>query len=439
MVTKRASREDCRRVVWRSGAAAALTGASLLSAGCASPGPPRAPSLQLPAVVNDLQATRRGNAVELQFAVPANATDGQAYRAAEVRATICRAVDAGSCVPVPELTGIALAVPAAQSAGAAAKKPAGRTKGRTASADRVTLVDALAAGLVAGPARLLTYRVDLRNTKGRTAGFGDAAYSVAGATPSEVAGLRAEGSRAGVVVRWRAAPGEPAQGGEVVLRRELVSGPDAAARRPDRKAGAAKQPGGEPGTVWLSTTPAADPLRKDPAPLPRLSRAQGVLDAGAAMDSTYRYAAERQQTVQLGGHTLTAYSGLSAAVEVTLRALYPPPAPTDLVGTVFPVAEGGATEAGGGLAVDLIWTPADDAKTVGYRVSREVLNGSGATVGAKVSLTAQPVRLSAFHDRLPAVLASTAEGRRLRYSVTAVDASGTESTPVTTTVEMKER
>ena len=44
--------------------------AALILTGCASPGPPHAPSLQLPQPVRDLTATRIGNTVELRFTRP---------------------------------------------------------------------------------------------------------------------------------------------------------------------------------------------------------------------------------------------------------------------------------------------------------------------------------------------------------------------------------
>lgn len=446
-------------------AAAACT---LLLIGCASPGLPRAPSLQLPAVVTDLQATRHGDEVELGFAVPSETTEGLRYRGATVRARVCRAVDAESCVPVAALVGVSLNVPGAGAAASGATGNAGGpgAGGSGAAGQQATLHDVLPASLTGGPARLLTYRVELSNAAGRSAGFGDAAYSAGGPSPAGVAGLRAEGSRGGVVVRWQGDAGVGRAGSEVVLRREQVGGlapgtervlpkagegipPKAGsktARAPVAKRAAkreGKRTGGEgPGVMWLHTDPTPDPLQQGQAheqggahEAVSAPPANGVLDDGAVVDGTYRYAAERQQTVQLGGHTVTVESVLSAPVEVTLRAVYPPPAPTDLAGTSFPVGTAGNEAGAGGVAVDLIWTPADDAKTVGYYVYRERL-GSGATgAGSRSRLTVQPVRMPAFHDVLPPELAGATATVRLRYSVTAVDGSGMESAPVTVVVE----
>ena len=317
-------------------ASAALQAAlALLAAGCASPGPPKAPSLQLPEMVTKLEATRRAGVVELEFPTPTRTTDGLAYRGTNIRMRVCRAVEAGACVPVPSLTCVTAAAGTAWVA-------SGATEWKT------KLKDVLPDALASGTPRLLTYRVELSNEKGRTAGFGNAAFAAAGAAPAGVAGLRAEGSRGGVAVRWQPNSGM----GDVVLRRELVGGvPETVAkggktrqavtgngkhggRGQTGRAKPAKSSQGDAkeraGVVWLSTVPEADPLAvaaEQPAPATKaaVNSANGVLDDGAAIGGTYRYAAERRETVQLGGHTLVLRGELSAPVEVTLRAEYPPP------------------------------------------------------------------------------------------------------------------
>jgi len=61
--------------------------------GCASIGPPEAPSLELPKPPTDLRAARKGNRVELTWTIPARTTERQSVRyLGETR--ICRSVDA---------------------------------------------------------------------------------------------------------------------------------------------------------------------------------------------------------------------------------------------------------------------------------------------------------------------------------------------------------
>src|SRR5258708_17598787 len=49
---------------------------ALLCAGCASPGAPQPPSLNIPKPVNDLSAVRRGDFVTLTWTAPTETTDG---------------------------------------------------------------------------------------------------------------------------------------------------------------------------------------------------------------------------------------------------------------------------------------------------------------------------------------------------------------------------
>ena len=58
-------------------------------AGCASPGPPHAPSLNLPEVVHDLTAERIGDQVTLHWTTPEKTTDHLAIKGA-MTAEICR-------------------------------------------------------------------------------------------------------------------------------------------------------------------------------------------------------------------------------------------------------------------------------------------------------------------------------------------------------------
>ena len=77
-----------------------------LVVGCASPGPPRAPSLQLPEPVRDLSAARVGDRVELKFTLPQRTTDNLPIREAGVKASVCRGSEGGPCVAVASLENV---------------------------------------------------------------------------------------------------------------------------------------------------------------------------------------------------------------------------------------------------------------------------------------------------------------------------------------------
>jgi hypothetical protein len=351
-------------------------GAALLAgalSGCASPGPPKSPTLNLPGEVTKLTAVRRGTQVELAFGLPQKNTDKLPLKGDHVTASFCRAVDAGKCLPVAGVKPVEFAL---------------MTNGQAAVAE---LKDSLPVELSSGAARVLAYRVELFNAVGKTAGFSDAVYAAGGAAPTTVEGLTAQGSRLGVVVSWKPVAGDESV---VALRREeLAPKPvDAKGKKTDS-------------VVWLGVEGEA-------------AKVDGgmVLDSNAATDESYRYVAERRRTVQLGGRSLEMRSELSIGVVYVLHDVYPPPVPTDLSGAAF-------ADASGRTAVDLIWQPVEDAGLSGYNVYRAAAEDAGR--GKK--LNGEAVKLPAFHDVLPGV-------GRYKYSVTAVDAKGNESAAVVTVV-----
>ncbi len=357
---------------------------STLVMGCASPGPPRPPSLRLPQPVRDLTARRAGGIVELRFTVPSLSTDKLPLRGGSVRGVLCREVEHQGCVAVAGLTPSILS-------------PLGEHT-------VVTWQDALPPALSNGPPRLLSYRVEFFSDAGRSAGPSDAAYTVAGSAPPPVVGLRAEGSRLGVVLRWTPAP---ATEGEVLLEREEL------AVKPTAIASTVSQPGKqkEPTILWLKAN----------------SSEGRTLDATAKPDAAYRYHAARQRVAQIGGRSLAYRSADSDPVEFTLQQIYPPPAPSGLS------AAGFASATTGTFAVDLIWQPSDDtgllAGLAGYNVYRETLDDAGHAEDRAQRLTTSPAPLPSFHDT------GAQSGRRYRYIVTAVDNRGNESEPATFVLE----
>lgn len=348
--------------------------------GCANPGPPRPPSLFLPAPPHGVTASRTGDTVEVRFAVPTRSTDNLPLRDTELRLKVCREVDNGTCTAVggalPEVP-----VPAA-SAGAAAT---------------FAWTDTLPVALTGGPLRLLGYRVELLNGRGRSAGASAPAYTVAGAAPRTLEGLAAAGSRLGVVLSWAAAP---ADGSRVVLRRE------------DRRAATVNEPGGNSRVVQM----------RPPAGAAGTTQ---LLDTAAQEDVPYVYSGYRERTVRLAGQTLVLRSAPSADVAYTLRDVFPPPAPTDLSAVAVPAAAPGAA-----VGVDLIWQPVEDPGLAGYNVYREAISGTGQPQGERVRMNAAPVAEPAFHD------ATAGAGGSFRWTVTAVDQRGNESVGVSATLTL---
>jgi hypothetical protein len=367
------------------GCAMLLVGCAMLLVGCASPGPPRPPSLNLPGAVTDLAALRVGNAVEVRFTVPQRNTDHLLLRGDNVTAVLCRGLPGAACVPLPGRQALARL-----------------TAGRPTEA---LLRNGLPQDLTTGAARVVVYQMELLNAGGKTAGFSEPVYALAGAVPPRVTGLRVEGSRLGVILRWDAVA---ADGGVVTVRREDLSPKPVttsapAAGRVKTALPVARAEGEGTGVVWM--------LAEDDG---AANNMPAMLDTTAVAGEAYRYSAERRRAVTLGGQRLEMRSDVSPALGFVLRDTFPPPVPSDLSAAAF--AEQGVR------SVDLIWQPVEDAGLRGYVVYRAKMGSDGA-MGARVRLTAVPVGLPAFHDK------GVAAGA-YRYAVTAVDLKGNESAAV---------
>ncbi len=364
---------------------------SVLLVGCASPGPPRAPSLRLPQVASGVSAERRGAAVVVRFATPVRTTDNELV-GEPVRGSLCRAVGDGPCQPT-----------------ASFPRPVPIT-------GLVEWVDALPPELASGVPRKLSYRVETFNARGRSAGPTDPVYAAAGVAPAAVRGLKADGSRRGIELHWSVEQGDSA---EVLIRREArntdgspvdrqptqkIGGTEAKVSRARKTRSVAVQVGAGPPDIDT-----ADPitwLRADESASPGRDRG-GMLDATAQPDRVYQYTAVRHRFVTMDGVKLELRSEEMPAVTTVMKDVYPPEVPQGLLAVGFPLQDGR------GVAVDLVWTPVADSSLLGYNVYRAPQGG--------VATRLTQVALPAFHD-------VTAErGVGYRYTVTAIDRKGNES------------
>jgi hypothetical protein len=338
--------------------------ATLAAVGCASPGLPRSPSLNLPEPARDLKATRIGSAVELRFTVPSRSTDKLPMRGAYLTARICRSLEKQPCHLLPSSPIVV---------------PLNPTAERHTS---YTWIDNLPEDLTRGQPRPLSYTVELLNLSGHSAGPSAPAFTAAGEPPAPVAGLRAEGSRLGILIRWNDSAQVP---GEVLLQRENP-GPPLDPKTPE--------------TIQLTAPPA----------ISNSARAS-LLDTTVKPETPYRYTATRRLTVELSGRSIQLLSTPSSTLELTLKPIYPPPSPSGLTAAAF-------TSNAGIFSVDLIWQPINDAGLItplaGYNIYR-------ATTGNRSRLNPAPLTLPAFHDT------TALPNTRYRYIVTSVDVKGNES------------
>jgi hypothetical protein len=363
--------------------------AVLATIGCASPGPPRAPSLGLPEPVRDLSVARTGDTVELHFTAPSRSTDKLPLRDGTITGQFCRQVEHEPCVAVPS-SKVSVAT--------------------TGSKLLVSWTDTLPSNLLAGPPRLLAYRVELFTPAGRSAGPSGPAFTVAGPPPAPIEDLHAEGSRLGILLSWNPSN----QPGDVILKREDLA--SAAHKSPAQPKPSTKT---LPAIVWLGAS--AAPANSSPS--------TRTLDATALPDTPYRYIAQRRSSVQLGNRTIEIMSSLSDPVIFTLREVYPPPSPTGLTAVGF-FSSPPSSDTTSTFAVDLIWQPVDDAGQIaglaGYNVYREAID---PTIDPRDRLNKTPIPTPAFHDT------SADPTARYRYSVTAVDIKGNESPAATVILE----
>ena len=364
--------------------------ATLAAIGCASPGPPRAPSLHLPQPVRDLTATRIGNTVELHFTAPSRTTDKLPIRGGRVTGQLCRQLPHQPCLAI-----------ASSRASIATANPNGTN-------NIVTWTDTLPPSLTVGPPQLLAYRVEFFSPLNRSAGPSAPAFTATGPAPAPVENLHAEGTRLGTLLTWNPSPSP----GDILLRREDMAPPKT---KPHNNLSSTPS-SSQPPILWLQTHLAGTPQPSQ------------TLDTTTLPDTPYHYLAQRRRTLQLGASTIDLRSEPTAPIPFILHQIYPPPAPTGLTALGFFTPTTPPT-----FAVDLIWQPIDDAGLItplaGYNLYREPLTATGEPAAPRQQLNTTPIPTPAFHD--PTASPATP----YRYSVTAIDAKSNQSTPATTLLQ----
>jgi hypothetical protein len=341
----------------RQGAAAVLFAAVIGMAGCGTPGTPLPPSLNLPERVTDLSATRTGNQVTLTWTMPRRTTDRVLLKG-DVAADVCWDEGNAHCVQAGEVS--------------------------FAPTAEASFTGVLPGALATGATRPVSYFVELKNRKGKSAGLSNAAVVLAGQAPAPVTGLAVEVRKQGIVLRWNAGDTHEA----IRLKRTLL----------------------DPRAAKSNQGPLAPP--EEPVSLDLLVEPDGgvAIDKDIRFGRTYEYRAQRIARITSDGKIVEFDGELSAPIRVLTQDVFPPSIPTGLAAV--------ATGAAGGApaSIDLSWQPNAEPDAAGYYVYRR----EEQTPWERIS-GAQPVVGPAFHD--PDVQA----GHTYIYGVSAVDARGNES------------
>jgi hypothetical protein len=347
----------------RVAAIAAAAAWVVLVASCGTPGAPQPPSLNLPDLITDLSAARNGNHVALSWTMPRRNTDKLLLKGI-VAVRVCRregsSADTSGCDSAGEL--------------------------ELAPGLKGSFAEMLPSSLSTGAPRPLSYFVELKNRKGRSAGLSNAAVVLAGEAPAPVAGLAAQVRRDGVVLRWTSDQSLTA----IRLERTLLTAPP---------------PRVQTGPLQAAPEPAEQNFLVE-------SATGAALDKNITLGNTYEYRAQRVLRQSVDGKTLDLNGDLSPPIRVEALDVFPPATPTGLVAVATAADAPAATEA----SIDLSWQPNPEADLAGYEVYRR----EEQTPWQRISGD-HPVAGPAFHD------AHVLPGHTYRYGVSAVDKGGHES------------
>jgi hypothetical protein len=348
----------------------ASTALCLLLAGCAQPGPPLPPSLELPKPPTDLRASRKGNRVTLTWSEPTLTTDRRGVRyVGPTLVCLSLEYEMTECGSPAEMLPAPSAVP--QKPGS--PRPAPQTYTGTLPAAMEPL----------DPAAEVTYAVEILNRNARGAGLSNRVHVPAVLTLPPPPDLAAELTGDGVVLTWTSA-GELQNVPNVqhryrVYRRDESSGKDAIA-----------------GEV--------------PIPVPGPSTEPGpahFTDSAFAWERTYLYRVTAVTIVKRPDSEVQVEGEDTPPVRVIAHDVFPPSVPAGL--------QAAFSGEGQKPFIDLIWAPVTNADLAGYNIYRSEADA------AAIKLNSELVKAPSYRD------SAVASGKTYTYSVSAVDVRGNES------------
>lgn len=341
--------------------------ASLLClAGCASPGAPQPPSLQLPKPVEDLTATRKGNSVLLTWTPPTQTTDGENIRHAGPT-EICRSTDS------------ILMVKCGQPVGTLNDAQVEHwTRGSMVA--RRDYNDTLPESLIQqNPTGFATYAMEDLNNRGKSGGLSNQVKVPLAPTLTAPSDVQANVTPEGVQLAW-AQSGSPAANSSLSYLYRVFRQNQTDEKSPEMIVGE----------------------------VPLAEGQTSFLDRNIEWEKDYSYRIAPITRVQRpGSETIEVEGDDSPQATVLTHDIFPPAVPAGLQ-AVF-------SGAGQKPFVDLTWAPNLEPDLAGYNIYRHEQGGEPARVNADL------VKTPSFRD------GGVELGHRYLYAVSAVDARGNES------------
>src|ERR1051325_10317291 len=169
-----------------------LVFATVLLSSCAQMGSPVPPSLELPKIVSDLKAVRKGDKIYLRWTLPTKTTDGESVEHLG-KTRICRNLNEASaqCEIVGEVQ-----TPQPSQIVPSTTKPS--------TANEANYVDTLPEDSQQDPKKILSYSVSVENDSGRSAGLSNRVQIPAAQTLSAPTDFKAQATADGIVLNWTA-------------------------------------------------------------------------------------------------------------------------------------------------------------------------------------------------------------------------------------------
>jgi len=350
-----------------------LVFAAVLLSSCAQMAPPVPPSLELPKLVNDLKAVRKGDKVYLRWTSPTKTTDGESIDHLG-KTIICRNLTESStqCEKVGEVQPL--------------RNPKPTPDVNSSTVNQANYVDTLPIDIQQDSTRILSYSVSVENDSGRSAGLSNRVQIPAALTLPAPGDFTAQATADGIALHWNAVLPPPEFHGFYRIYRQQEG---------------------------VATSVVAGELPVD-------SASTQFVDHGFEWGKTYSYRIAVVTEVSAGMHpcgnppqdcasVFFVEGDDSPTLKVFANDVFPPSVPSGLQ-AVF-------SGEGQKPFVDLLWAPDTEGDLAGYNVYRREEGGAAAKLNSEL------IKTSAYRDF------EVQPGKKYFYLVTALDVRGNESGP----------